>query len=66
MDAAMDMGKLATARVRKAIDPKILEVKKRVRQVGGGAEQGGAGRALQAGRRGGWQGRPRWSYGVAA
>ena len=63
MDAAMDMGKLATARVRKAIDPKILEVKKRVRQVGGGAEQG---RALQAGRRGGWQGRPRWSYGVAA
>lgn len=32
-DAAMEMGKLNTARVRKAIDPKILEVKRRVRQA---------------------------------
>ncbi|KAF8073094.1 FTSH5 [Scenedesmus sp. PABB004] len=30
-DALMEMGKLNTARVRKAIDPKILDVKKRVR-----------------------------------
>jgi hypothetical protein len=27
----MEMGKLNTARIRKAVDPKILEVKKRVR-----------------------------------
>eukprot|EP00775_Hariotina_reticulata_P010429 gene10429-10587_t len=30
-DALMEMGKLNTARIRKAVDPKILEVKKRVR-----------------------------------
>ena len=32
-DAAQEMSKLNTARVRKAIDPKILEVKRRVRQA---------------------------------
>lgn len=32
-DALMEMGKLNTARVRKAIDPRILDVKKRVRQA---------------------------------
>ncbi len=32
-DALMEMGKLNTARIRKAVDPRILEVKKRVRQV---------------------------------
>ena len=30
---AQEMSKLNTARVRKAIDPKILEVKRRVRQA---------------------------------
>ena len=30
-DALMEMGKLNTARIRKAVDPKILDVKKRVR-----------------------------------
>ncbi|GIL87770.1 hypothetical protein Vretifemale_15817 [Volvox reticuliferus] len=33
MNALMDMGKLNTARIRKATDPKILDVKKRVRDV---------------------------------
>ncbi|KAJ9526816.1 hypothetical protein QJQ45_017440 [Haematococcus lacustris] len=33
MDALMEMGKLNTARIRKATDPKIMEVKKRVRQA---------------------------------
>ncbi len=33
MDALMEMGKLNTARIRKATDPKIMEVKRRVRQV---------------------------------
>jgi hypothetical protein len=35
MESFMDMGKLNTARIRKATDPKIMEVKRRVRQVGG-------------------------------
>lgn len=30
-DALMEMGKLNTARIRKAVDPRILDVKKRVR-----------------------------------
>lgn len=30
----MEMGKLNTARIRKATDPKIMDVKRRVRQVG--------------------------------
>lgn len=30
-DALMDMSKLNTARIRKAVDPKIMDVKKRVR-----------------------------------
>jgi hypothetical protein len=30
-DALMEMGKLNTARIRKAVDPKVLDVKKRVR-----------------------------------
>lgn len=29
----MEMGKLNTARIRKAVDPRILDVKKRVRQA---------------------------------
>lgn len=33
MDAMMEMGKLNTARIRKATDPKIMDVKRRVRQV---------------------------------
>ncbi|GLI63674.1 hypothetical protein VaNZ11_006712 [Volvox africanus] len=33
MNALMDMSKLNTARIRKATDPKILDVKKRVRDV---------------------------------
>jgi hypothetical protein len=41
MDAFMDMGKLNTARIRKATDPKIMEVKRRVRQVGVGGGVGG-------------------------
>ena len=41
--AFMDMGKLNTARVRKAIDPKILEVKRRVRQVRKYRADGGEG-----------------------
>jgi hypothetical protein len=32
-DALMEMGKLNTARIRKAVDPRILDVKKRVRQA---------------------------------
>jgi hypothetical protein len=35
MESFMDMGKLNTARIRKATDPKIMEVKRRVRQVRG-------------------------------
>lgn len=30
-DALQEMGKLNTARIRKAVDPKVLDVKKRVR-----------------------------------
>jgi len=33
MDALMEMGKLNTARIRKATDPKIMDVKRRVRQA---------------------------------
>lgn len=33
MEAFMDMSKLNTARVRKATDPKILDVKRRVREM---------------------------------
>ncbi|KAG2487345.1 hypothetical protein HYH03_014060 [Edaphochlamys debaryana] len=33
MNALMEMGKLNTARIRKATDPKIMDVKKRVRDV---------------------------------
>ncbi|KAG2434015.1 hypothetical protein HYH02_012475 [Chlamydomonas schloesseri] len=33
MNAMMEMGKLNTARIRKATDPKIMDVKKRVRDV---------------------------------
>jgi hypothetical protein len=33
MDALMEMGKLNTARIRKATDPRIMDVKRRVRQV---------------------------------
>lgn len=29
----MEMGKLNTARIRKAVDPRIMDVKKRVRQA---------------------------------
>lgn len=32
-DALMEMGKLNTARIRKAVDPRIMDVKKRVRQA---------------------------------
>jgi len=32
-NALMEMGKLNTARIRKAVDPRILEVKRRVRQA---------------------------------
>jgi len=35
MDAMMEMGKLNTARIRKATDPRIMDVKRRVRQVRG-------------------------------
>lgn len=41
MDAMMEMGKLNTARIRKATDPRIMDVKRRVRQVGGAARGSG-------------------------